>query len=77
MYKDKIYFYDSENSNISCISTNGKNLKVITEIKTNKTKINLTTNGELYYLNASNGDNNIYQMYRISTNGAKLNEIKY
>lgn len=77
VYKDKIYFYDSENSNISCISTNGKNLKVITEIKTNKTKINLTTNGELYYLNASNGDNNIYQMYRISTNGAKLNEIKY
>lgn len=77
VYKDKIYFYDSENSNISCISTNGKNLKVITEIKTNKTKINLTTNGELYYLNASNGDNNIYQMYRIGTNGAKLNEIKY
>ena len=77
VYKDKIYFYDSENSNISCISTNGKNLKVITEIKTNKTKINLTTNGELYYLNASNGDNNTYQMYRISTNGAKLNEIKY
>ena len=75
VYKDKIYFYDSENSNISCISTNGKNLKVITEIKTNKTKINLTTNGELYYLNASNGDNNIYQMYRISTNGAKLNKI--
>ena len=77
VYKDKIYFYDSENSNISSISTNDKNLKVIIEIKTNKTKINLTTNGELYYLNASNGDNNIYQMYRISTNGAKLNEIKY
>ncbi len=77
IYKDKIYFYDLENSNISSIGINGKNLKVITEIKTNKTRINLTTNGQIYYLDASSGDNNIYQMYRIGTNGGNLNEIKY
>ena len=77
IYKGKIYFYDSEKSNISCIGTNGKNLEVITKIKTNKTRINLTSNGDMYYLDASNGENNIYQMYRIGTNGRKLNEIKY
>lgn len=77
IYKGKIYFYDSEKSNISCIGTNGKNLEVITKIKTNKTRINLTSNGDIYYLDASNGENNIYQMYRIGTNGRKLNEIKY
>ena len=77
IYKDKIYFYDLENSNISSIGINGKNLKVITEIKTNKTRINLTTNGQIYYLDATSGDNNIYQMYRIGTKGGKLNEIKY
>ena len=77
IYKDKIYFYDSENSNISSIGINGKNLKIITEIKTNKTRINLTTNGQIYYLDATSGDNNIYQMYRIGTNGGKLKEIKY
>lgn len=77
IYKDKIYFYDLENSNISSIGINGKNLKVITEIKTNKTRINLTTNGQIYYLDASSGDNNIYQMYRIGINGGNLNEIKY
>ena len=77
IYKGKIYFYDSEKSNISCIGINGKNLEVITKIKTNKTRINLTSNGDIYYLDASNGENNIYQMYRIGTNGRKLNEIKY
>lgn len=77
IYKGKIYFYDSEKSNISCIGINGKNLEVITKIKTNKTRINLTSNGDIYYLDASNGENNIYQMYRIGTNGKKLNEIKY
>ena len=75
--KDICYFYDSENSNISSIGINGKNLKIITEIKTNKTRINLTTNGQIYYLDATSGDNNIYQMYRIGTNGGKLKEIKY
>ena len=34
-------------------------------------------NGQIYYLDASSGDNNIYQMYRIGTNGGNLNEIKY
>lgn len=77
IYKGKIYFYDSEKSNISCIGINGKNLEVITKIKTNKTRINLTSNGDIYYLDASNGENNIYQIYRIGTNGRKLNEIKY
>ncbi len=77
IYNGKIYFYDSENSNISSISTSGKNLEVITKIKTNKTRINITSYGDIYYLDASNGENNIYQMYRIGTNGRKLNEIKY
>jgi hypothetical protein len=59
------------------MNLDGSNIKTIVEISSNKTKINLTSNGEIYYLDTSKDSSTNYQMYRVKTNGEKLKEITY
>jgi hypothetical protein len=77
IYKNKIYFYDPDERTICSMNLDGSNIKTIVEISSNKTKINLTSNGEIYYLDTSKDSSTNYQMYRVKTNGEKLKEITY
>ena len=74
--KDRIYFFDEQNKKLASISFNGDKYKEITKISTNKTKINVVED-TIYYLDASNNESKIYQMYRIKTNGANTKAIEY
>ena len=72
----KIYFYDAVNQTICSSDTKGKTSKVVVSIKSTKPKINIV-DGIMYYLDDSKNENQIYQMYRIKTNGGKINQIEY
>lgn len=74
--KDRIYFFDEENKKIASVNFDGDNYKEIVPIATNKTKINVVGD-TIYYLDASNNESKIYQMYRIKTNGGEAKTIKY
>lgn len=74
--KDRIYFFDEETRKISSINFNGDNYKEIVGVSTNKTKINVVGD-TIYYLDASNNESKIYQMYRVKTNGANAKTIEY
>lgn len=74
--KDRIYFFDEENKKIASVNFDGDKYKEIVSISTNKTKINVVGD-TIYYLDASNNESKIYQMYRIKTNGGEAKTIKY
>lgn len=74
--KNRIYFFDEENKKISSVSFDGDNYKEIVSISTNKTKINVVGD-TIYYLDASNNEAKIYQMYRVKTNGSSAKTIEY
>jgi uncharacterized Zn finger protein len=75
--KNKIYFYDPDERTICSMNLDGSNIKTIIEISSNKTKINLTSNDEIYYLDTAKDAGSNYQMCRVKTNGGSLKEIKY
>lgn len=74
--KNKIYFFDVEAKKIASVNLNGGNYKEIVSVSTNKTKINVVED-TIYYLDASNNEAKIYQMYRIKTNGKSAKSIEY
>lgn len=74
--KNKIYFFNKEAKKIASINLDGKNYKEIVGISTNSTKINVVDD-VIYYLDASQDDSKIYQMYRVKTNGSKTKSIEY
>lgn len=74
--KNKIYFFDKAAKKIASIDLNGGNYKEIVGISTNNTKINVIDD-TIYYLDASNSESKIYQMYRVKTNGGNAKSIEY
>ena len=72
----KIYYFDEINKQICETGLNGKKSKAIVSLKANRTKINIV-NGILYYLDDSQNESSIYQMYRVKTNGGATNKIEY
>jgi len=74
--KNKIYFFDKAAKKIASVDLNGGNYKEIVGISTNNTKINVIDD-TIYYLDASNSESKIYQMYRVKTNGGNAKSIEY
>ena len=72
----KIYYFDEINKQICSLDLNGKTSRVIANLNTNKTKINIIKN-TIYYLDNSKDETQIYQMYRIKTNGKEMKSIDY
>ena len=72
----KIYYFDEVNKQICETGLNGKKSKPVVSLKSTRTKINIA-NGILYYLDDSQNETSIYQMYRVKTNGAATNPIEY
>lgn len=74
--KNKIYFFDKEAKKIASVNLNGGNYQEIVSVSTNNTKINVIDD-TIYYLDASQNESKIYQMYRVKTNGGKAKSIEY
>lgn len=72
----RIYFFNKDEKKICSIDLKGKKIKEIVTIQANKTKINIA-NDVLYYLDISKDDSQIYQIYRIKTNGNTAKKIEY
>lgn len=72
----KIYYFDEVNKQICVTNLSGKKSKAVVSLKTNRTKINVA-NGVIYYLDDSQNESSIYQMYRVKTNGGATNSIEY
>jgi len=72
----KIYFFNTDDKEIASINLNGNGYKKIVSVQTNKTKINIAGN-TLYYLDVSKDGSQLYQIYRVKTNGRAMTEIKY
>lgn len=72
----KIYYYDSINKQICACDLKGKKSKAIVSIGATNPKINIS-NGILYYLDNSKDNTQIYQMYRVKTNGSATKSIDY
>ena len=50
IYDDKIYFYKDENKAICTVSITGNGLKEVIKVNNKYTMINITSNGDIYYL---------------------------
>lgn len=72
----KIYYFDNVNKQICTCDLKGKKSKAIVTLEATRTKINVVGN-ILYYLDNSKNDNQIYQMYRVKTNGGHTKTIDY
>lgn len=72
----KIYYFDSANKQICRCDLKGKKSVALVKIQSERTKINIA-NGILYYLDKSKNDNQMYQMFRVKTNGGATNSIDY
>ncbi len=72
----KIYYFDEINKQICSSDLKGKKSKAIVTLEATRTKINVVNN-VIYYLDNSKDDSQIYQMYRVKTNGGQVNSIDY
>lgn len=72
----KIYYFDSANKQICSCDLKGKKSVAIAKIGAERTRLNIV-NGIIYYLDNSKNENQIYQMYRVKTNGEATNPIDY
>lgn len=72
----KIYYFDEVNKQICSCDLKGKKSKPIVTLEATRTKINIVNN-VMYYLDDSKIDSQIYQMYRVKTNGGQANSINY
>lgn len=72
----KIYYFDEVNKQICSSDLKGKKSKAIVTLDATRTKINIVNN-IMYYLDNSKIDSQIYQMYRVKTNGGQANSIDY
>lgn len=71
-----IYYFDSVNKQIARCDLKGKKSKAIVSLDAVKPRINIA-NGEIYYLDNSKDPAQIYQMYRVKTNGSSAKSIDY
>ena len=71
-----IYYLDKVNKKICKCDLKGKQSKEIVTISVGTTNINIVGN-TLYYLDKSKDETQIYQMYRVKTNGKATSEITY
>jgi len=72
----KIYYFDATNKQICSCDLKGKKSVAIVKVSAERTKINIA-NGILYYLDNSKNENQIYQIYRVKTNGKATDAIDY
>lgn len=72
----KIYYFDNANKQICRCDLKGKKSVALVKIQSERTKINIA-NGVMYYLDKSQNDSQMYQMYRVKTNGGATNSIDY
>ena len=72
----RIYFYDDINGQICSSDLKGKTSKVIVSLSATKPKINIVK-GVMYYLDDSKDATQIYQMYRVKTDGSQTKSIDY
>lgn len=73
---NRIYFFNAENKEIGSVNLKGDDYKKIITIQSNKTKINVCGD-VLYYLDTSKDESQIYQMYRVKTNGSATSPVEY
>lgn len=71
-----IYYFDEVNKQICRCDLKGKKSNAIVSLKASRTKINIA-NDILYYLDDSESETRIYQMYRVKTNGNAAKPIEY
>ena len=72
----KIYYFDSVNKQICASDLKGKKSKAIVSVTATKPRINIA-NKTIYYLDTSKSENQMYQMYRVKTNGSAAKPIEY
>ena len=71
-----IYYFDSVNKQICKSDLKGKKSKAIVSLDAVKPRINIA-NKEIYYLDNSKDPAQIYQMFRVKTNGNSAKSIEY
>ena len=72
IYDDRIYFYDNVSQYICSISLSGTALKQIVKVNNKDTMINITSNGDIYYLEYYQENGN-YEYTRINQEGKSKN----
>ncbi len=72
IYDDRIYFYDNISQYICSISLSGTALKQIVKVNNKDTMINITSNGDIYYLEYYQENGN-YEYTRINQEGKSRN----
>lgn len=71
-----IYYFDEVNKQICRCDLKGKKSNAIVSLKSSRTKINIADD-KLYYLDDSESETRIYQIYRVKTNGNAAKPIEY
>ncbi len=71
-----VYYMDEVNKQICRCDLKGKKSNAIVSLKSSRTKINIVDD-KLYYLDDSESESRIYQMYRVKTNGHAAKPIEY
>ncbi len=71
-----IYYYDAVNKQICKCDLKGKKSSPIVTIEATRPRINIA-DGVLYYLDNSKDNTQIYQMFRVKTNGNAAKSIDY
>lgn len=72
-----VYYYDEINSKIVRMQLNKSNkCDDVVPISVSKTKINIVGN-VMYYLDKSSDESQMYQIYRVKTNGKEVQKINY
>lgn len=71
-----IYYYDAVNKQICKCDLKGKKSIAIVTIEATRPRINIA-DGILYYLDNSKDNTQIYQMFRVKTNGNAAKAIEY
>lgn len=71
-----IYYLDIINGKICRCDLKGKRSNEIVSVETTSTSINIV-NGIMYYLDKRKDETQLYQMYRVKTNGKAAKEIVY
>ena len=71
-----VYYFDEVNKQICRCDLKGKKSNAIVSLKSSRTKINIVDD-KLYYLDDSESESRIYQMYRVKTNGNAAKPIEY
>lgn len=72
IFDDKIYYYNNEAKKICTVSIAGNDYKEIVEVNNKDTMINITSNGDIYYLEYYQ-DGDFYEYTRINKDGKSKN----